>query len=371
MQLINGAQHNDFFEITIIQAELSKAKKTIVRDLLKILNGYGMFNRNDWNKSESTYRFPNGSYIEFIGLDSGDVGKGFRRDVVYFNELNKGGITLEAYMQFASRAKLVFADFNPDRRFFIHDEIIPDEDTDFLILTFQDNEHLPISEKKEILKYLEKGFYDTTLKGEALFNENNIKQKYWANKWRVYGLGLVGHLDGVIFTDWYIVPRIPPKAKYMSSGLDFGFSSHPTALVDRYYFNGKTIYDLAIYRAGYTNADIARIILDDKHITRRVFADEAEPKSIEEIRRFGINIQKAPKGRGSVNYGIDLLQEEPFYVTARSKDLIFELENYTWQVTKDGTADLKPVKAHDHAIDAIRYDKISTHRRHSGVYAFR
>lgn len=371
IQLINGAQHNDFFEITIVQAELSKAKKTIVRDFLKILNGYGLFNRQAWNKSESTYTFPNGSYIEFIGLDSGDVGKGFRRDVVYFNELNKGGITLEAYMQFASRARLVFADFNPDKRFFVHDEIIPDEDTDFLILTFHDNEYLPLSEKKEILKYLEKGFYNTQLQGEALFAEQNIKQKYWANKWRVYGLGLVGHLDGVIFTDWYVIPRVPPGAKYMSSGLDFGFSSHPAALVDRYEYNGKTIYDLVIYRAGLTNADLARIIKGDNKLTRRIFADGAEPKSIEEIRRFGINIQAAKKGPGSVNYGIDLLQEDPFYVTATSKDLIFELENYTWMVTKDGTADIKPIKAHDHAIDSIRYDKVSTHRRYSGQYAFR
>jgi len=332
--------------------------------------GYSIFERSRWNKSEWTYYFDNGSILEFIGLDSGDIGKGFRRDAVYFNELNKGGITLESYMQFASRSRLVFADFNPDRRFFIHDEIIPDEDTDFLVLTYSDNEYLPEGEKKEILKYLEKGFYNTKLEGESLFEESNIKQKYWANKWRVYGLGLVGHLDGVIFTDWYVIPRIPPEAKYVSSGLDFGFSSHPAALVDKYIYNGKTIYDLVIYRAGLHNSDIARII-KSSDFTRRVFADEAEPKSISEISRFGVNIFKAPKGRDSINYGIDLLQEETFYVTASSKDLIFELENYTWEIKRDGTADLKPVKAHDHAIDAIRYDKMATHRRYSGEYAFR
>jgi len=331
--------------------------------------GYDMFDRKAWNKSESVYTFPNGSYMEFIGLDSGDVGKGFRRNVVYFNELNKGGITLEAYMQFASRAQLVFSDFNPDRRFFVHDEIIPDEDTDFLTLTYNDNEYLPLSEKKEILKYLEKGFYDTLLQGEALFAEANIKHKYWANKWRVYGLGLVGHLDGVIFTDWYVVGRVPPEARYMSSGLDFGFSSHPAALIDKFHYNGKVIYDQAMYRVGMHNPDIAKIIQSSK-FRRNVFADEAEPKSISEIKRYGIRIRGAKKGRDSVNYGIDLLQSEPFYVTKRSTETIFELNNYTWDTARDGTGLTKPVKAHDHAIDAIRYDKVSTHKNYQGDFAF-
>jgi len=117
MIIQNHAQHNPNKEITIIQAELSKLKKTAMRDFEKIMRSFGMWERSRWNKTESTYTFPNNSYVEFIGLDNADVGKGFRRDVVYFNELNKGGITLDTFIQFSSRAAVTYADFNPDKKF--------------------------------------------------------------------------------------------------------------------------------------------------------------------------------------------------------------------------------------------------------------
>ena len=195
-------------EITIIQPELAKAKKTVVRDFEKVMRSLGFWERYRWNKSDSIYTFSNGSYIEFIGLDNASIGKGFRRDVVYFNEVNKGGITLDSYMQFASRAAQVIADYNPDRRFWMHDEVITDPDTDFIILTYADNEYLPTKEKKEILKYKEKGFYDTDR--EDLFSPSNIKSKYWSNKWKVYGLGVEGAIDGVVFDNWMELERVPP-----------------------------------------------------------------------------------------------------------------------------------------------------------------
>ena len=355
MILQNHAFHQPNKEITIIQAELSKLKKTAMRDFIKILKSYDLFDIRRWNKTDSIYTFPNGTYIEFLGLDKADVGKGFRRDILYFNELNKGGITLDAFMQFASRANLVFADFNPDRRFWLHDEIIPDSDTDFLILTYQDNEFLPHGERKAILKYREKGFFKWEgLTEKQLFAESNIKSKYWANKWRVYGLGLVGALDGLVFDNWSEIQSIPKEAVYIGTGLDFGYSNDPTAVTDIYKWNGKRILDEVCYRTGMVNSDIAKI-LKNKGM---VYADSAEPKSIEEIRRTGVNIKGATKGPDSIKYGITTMQDQEYLVTNRSVNLKTELRSYTWAVDKDGNVINKPIDMYNHLIDGIRYHEM-------------
>ena len=368
--LQNHAMHqskNDPKEITIIQGELSKLKKTAMRDFIKILKSYGLFDSNCWNKTDSIYTFPNGTYIEFLGMDKADVGKGFRRDILFFNELNKGGITLDAYMQFASRANLIFIDFNPDRRFWLHDEIIPDKDTDFLILTYEDNEYIPINEKKEILKYRDKGFYKWEgLSDKQLFKESNIKSKYWANKWRVYGLGLVGSLDGLIFDNWTEIESIPKEAEYIGTGLDFGYSNDPTAITDIYKWNNKRILDEVCYKTGMVNNDIARILKNKG----TVYADSAEPKSIEEIRRHGVDIRPATKGADSIKFGINTMQDQEYLVTRRSVNLKTELNSYTWATDRDGNVINKPIDMFNHLIDGIRYHEMETVGLKNQIFTF-
>jgi phage terminase large subunit len=365
--LINHCLHQRLKEVTIVQGELTKLKKTAMLDFLKIMKAYGLFIDNCWNKSESIYRFPNGSFIEFLGMDKADVGKGFRRDVLYFNEINKGGITLDAYVQFASRANMVYCDFNPDRKFWLHEEIITDPDTDFLILTYQDNEHLAEKEVTEILKYKEKGFYKYEgLTPVDLFKESNIKSKYWANKWRVYGLGLVGSLDGVIFSNWSEIRSVPEEARYIGTGLDFGYSNDPTAIVDVYTYNGKRILDEVCYRTRLVNSDIARY-LKGKGV---VYADSAEPKSIEEIRRTGVDIRPASKGPDSIAYGINTMQAQEYLVTKRSINLKMELQSYTWAVDRDGNLTTKPIDVYNHLCDGIRYHEMMTVGLDKGFFTF-
>lgn len=366
MIIQNYGMHNPNKEITIIQAELSKLKKTAMRDFQKILRSYGMWVEDDWNKTDSIYRLPNGTYFEFIGLDKADVGKGFRRDVVFFNELNKGGITLDTYIQFASRAVVTYIDFNPDRRFWLYDEIIPDADTDLLVLTHEDNEYLPYSERKQILKYKEKGFFNPELPLKILFEEENIKSKYWANKHKVYGLGITGALEGIVFDDWAVIDKIPLEADYLGSGLDFGYSNDPSVLIDVYRYNKQLIFDEVFYRTGLKNNQIAVLSEDFERpplkkgekpriIRRQIYADSAEPKSIDEIWDCGIAIYGAKKGPDSIRFGLSLLQENHFKVTARSLNVIGDLNNHTWAIDRDGNALNVPVKLYKHSPDAMRY----------------
>ena len=335
-------------EASILSSELSKMKRTVIRDYKKICRDWNVFKSDDdFNRSESKHDYDNGSYLDFLGADTTDVGKGFRRDLLYINEADKMGI--ETAVQFISRAKITIIDYNPDKLFW-GDEY--KNNNNFITLTFEDNEYLSKSEVKSILDYKEKGFYNPELDYPEIFEESNIKSKWWANKWKVYGLGLVGSLDGVVFDNWQIIESLPKEAQYKKSGLDFGYTNDPTTCIDKYELDGKIIYDEALYQKGLTNSEIASLIKDFK---RYVIADSAEPKSIKELNNFGIRTIGAIKGQDSISFGIQAIQEKPFFVTARSKNMIRELEKYTWAKDKNGNVLNVPIDAFNHCIDPIRY----------------
>ena len=217
-------------EASVLSSELSKMKKTVIRDYKKICKDWGLIqNYWDFNKTESKHEYFNESYLDFLGADVNDVGKGFRRGILYINEANK--MNIETAIQFISRAELTIIDYNPDALFW-GDEFI--NENNHLTLTYEDNEFLSESEVRAILEYKEKGFYNTELPTQLLFENTNIKNKYWSNKWRVYGLGLVGSLDGVVFTNWDIINEMPKEARKIGTGLDFGYTNDPTAIVDVY-----------------------------------------------------------------------------------------------------------------------------------------
>ena len=151
MLIIDYAHRNDKKKISIISAELSKMKKTVIKDFLDVMQDWNMLQLGTWNKTESTFTFKNGTFIEFLALDTHDVGKGMRRDLSYFNEANK--LIQEAYRQVASRCKLNIIDFNPDKLFWGHELI---DGQNFINLTFKDNEYLSKEEVESILDYYKK-----------------------------------------------------------------------------------------------------------------------------------------------------------------------------------------------------------------------
>ncbi len=337
-------------EATILSSELSKMKRTVIRDYKKICKDWGVLeNEHDFNKSESKHEYFNGSYLDFLGADVNDVGKGFRRDILYINEADK--MDVDTAVQFISRASLTIIDYNPDSLFWGDDFI---NENNFITLTFQDNEYLADSEVKSILDYKAKGFFNTDLPTESLFSDGNIKNKYWSNKWRVYGLGLVGNLDGVIFDNWSTIDEVPGDARLIGIGLDFGYTNDPTAAVEVYKYNGKRILNEIVYRTGMLNSDIAKVLPKNTF----VYADSAEPKSIEEIRRAGINIMPVTKGADSIIYGIQTMQTQEYLITSKSKNIINEFQKYIWQKDKRGDTQNKPCTKFNHAIDAIRYHEM-------------
>jgi len=232
-------------------------------------------------------------------------------------------------------------------------EILPQPNAEFLLLTYADNEALPKETLEDLQIKKQKAFFDCSLSDNLLFQGGNIKNAYWSNWWRVYGLGQIGSLEGVIFNNWKIIEEIPLGAKYVLTGLDFGFTNDPTAVIDKYVINNTPIYDEVLYEKQLTNSQIAKRLTDKK---RFIVADSAEPKSIAELSYLGLPIVGAKKGTDSVLFGIQTMQNyDVFYVTARSFNLISELRKYRWQTDRLGNNLNVPIDDFNHGIDAIRY----------------
>jgi phage terminase large subunit len=352
IQLIIQSLHSSPKEATVLSSELSKMKRTVMRDYTKICQDWGIMTGDSFNKSESKHEWTNGSYIDFLGADVNDVGKGFRRDILYINEADK--LDIDAATQFISRANLTLIDYNPDNHFWGDDYI---NENNFLRLTFEDNEFLSESEVKSILNYKERGFIKKDLPIEQLFESNNIMNKYWANKWRVYGLGLVGSLSGTVFNNWSKIDNIPTDAELLAYGLDWGYSQDPTCLIAMYKWNGKLIIDELIYRKGLINSELANIMRTlNLNMRVNIVADSAEPKSIADLKMYGFyNVIPAVKGADSVRNGINKLQEHDILITSRSTNTINEFQNYTWAKDRNGKETGEPIDAFNHAIDPARY----------------
>jgi len=329
-------------EVTICSSELSKLKGTAILDFLKILKDYNIYSLSNWNKSEMIYRFDNGSFVEFIGLDKTDVGKGRRRDYVFINETNK--VNIQSFTDITARAKKVICDFNPDAYFYLHDL---KTENNFISLTFKDNNFLPQKEVNNILEYYNRGY----------FPDGTIKNNYWANKWKVYGLGEIGSLDGVIFSNWQSIQSIPTDARLLGYGLDFGYSNDPTSIIEIYNYNGQRILNEICYQKELTNSQISKLI----PTKLPVYCDSAEPKSIVELKRLGVNSRPVTKGSDSINFGIQIIQEQNYLVTENSRNLITELQRYTWKTDKKTGEKLnQPIEDYNHAIDAFRYHEMET-----------
>lgn len=337
--LIDKAARHEGIEISVVAETIPHLRRGALKDFLKIMKWTGRFFEDRFNKSLLRYEFANGSVIEFFSADDSSKLRGARRDILYINECNN--VTFDSYNELAIRTrKEVYLDFNPSNEFWVHKELKDEPDSDFLILTYKDNEALDES----IITQIEKN------------KEKAKTSSYWANWWKVYGEGQLGMLEGVVFSNWKTIDTIPKEAKLLGIGLDFGYTNDPTAIIEIYNYNGQRIVNELVYQTGLLNSDIAKLL--PKHVI--VYADSSEPKSIDEIKRHGITIKGVTKGKDSINYGIDVIQRNEYLVTSNSSNLIKELRAYVWDTDKQGNRLNKPIDFNNHAIDAFRYHEMET-----------
>ena len=193
----------------------------------------------------------------------------------------------------------------------------------------------------------------------ALFEQMKIQNP---RRYSVEGEGNWGVSEGLIYENFVeqefdykeISKRKGAEAIF---GLDFGYTNDPTAFIcaiaDQ---EAKELYIFdEHYQKAMVNSEIASMIKYKGYAKEAIYADSAEPKSIEEIRRAGIpRIKDAAKGPDSIRNGIQFIQDYKIIVHPKCKNTLIELSNYCWE-TKDGIATNKPIDSYNHLMDALRY----------------
>jgi phage terminase large subunit len=321
--------------ITIVGQDIPNLKRGAIRDSQNIINSsdYIQSQITKYNSSDKIYYFKNNSIIEFASYENSQDAKNGKRDYLFINEAN--GIDYTIYSELELRtSKRIFIDYNPNFEFWVHTQVIPQNNTAYFISNFEHNPFISDSIVEGIKRLKDKDF----------------------QLWRVYGLGQTGKIEGLVF-DYYLVEEMPKHLDKIAYGMDFGFTNDPTTLVKVGLSDGKLYGQEIIYQTGLTNRDIDKL-LKENNIPKsfNIFADSADPKSIKELRLFGWNVLPADKGADSINYSIQLLKNYgSIHLTRDSINWIKEAKSYKWRELKDGSKTNQPIDAFNHCWDACRY----------------
>lgn len=319
--------------ITVVGQDIPNLKRGALRDFQQYVLCDESLSQQvaNYNKSERIYTFKNGSIMEFESYDDWQDAKNGKRDYLFINEAQ--GISYEVYTQLQVRTKSqTFIDYNPSAEFWVHEKVLtlPDTKRRLIISDYRHNPFCP----KSIIDNLE------SLKDID------------PDLWKVYGRGLTGKIEGLIYPNWTMIDKMP-EGDFVY-GLDFGFN-HPTALIRGLVdTDTMSIYlEEVIYESKLITQElIDRMTLAGVSPHAKIYADAARPETIEEIYRAGFNIEKADK---AVWDGINKVKSFRMHVTKHSANLIKELRSYKWKVDKSGKSLEEPVKFLDDGLDAARY----------------
>lgn len=203
------------------------------------------------------------------------------------------------------------------------------------------------------------GYMPQVIKDEIEDDKKNRPSLY-KHKW----LGEPSSMERKVYHDWQTIDTVPHEAKLMRRGMDFGYTNDPTVIISIYQYNGGYIIDQELYRKGMLNDQIASFLNNLHNSNTLVVGDSSEPKSIEEIRRYGVNIVGVKKVGGDDSlgnkksfkkYAIDYVQQQRISVTKRSEETWKEYCAYLYMEDRDGRILNDPEDGNDHAMDAILY----------------
>lgn len=319
---------------TIARATQVSLKNTILVDFKDIMNSMDLWESGTFNKVDNVYTFPNGSIIRFVGMDDTTSRlKGMKSDIALVDEVNS--VDIDPFEQLNIRLRdWVLCPYNP--------ELTPDhwilkyeerEDAKLLISNWRQNSFLDERTRKAIR--------DLKLTNPDLYE--------------IYSEGRIVEPKEKIFSEVKTYSGETPTTKEIYYGIDYGYSSDPTAVV-KVSVSGTTLYcEEVLYEKGLTNQDLAHL-LKTNDITRddAVVSDSSEPKSIQELNREGLHIVGVKKGAGSILYGIQKMKTFNILIKDTSENLIREWNNYKFKKDRSGNITNVPT-GDDHIIDALRY----------------
>ena len=320
--------------ISIVSHSLPHIKRGAYRDLRTIMESWKLWDDEAFRYTDFVYQFENGSYIELFGLEDEGKARGPGRDILFINEANL--IAKPLFDQLAMRTTgTIFLDWNPaDFVSWVYD-IADNQKNKRIHSTYRNNlSNLSANQVQMIESY------------------KDLPDDFW---WKVYGLGLRGASKEIIYTAWKKYTD-EPNSGDVFYGLDFGYTN-PSALVKITHYEGANYVEEILYERGLTLSDLTNRIKQILPKNALIYADSAEPKSIEELYRAGFNVKAAEK---DVWAGILSVKARPLYIHAKSVNLSNELQSYKWRKDKNDNIMEEPIKENDHLCDAMRY-AIFTH----------
>lgn len=333
-------------KILVIRKVARTLKDSCFQMVLDTLSKFKILSSCKINNTTFTIELPNGSTFLFKGLDDSEKIKSVAgiTDIVIeeATEITQDEFTqLDLRLRAKAANQQIYLMFNPVSKvnwcYKYWFENGKPENTKILKTTYKDNRFLPAD-------------YVASLERMKATN---------FTYWNIYANGEFCSLDKLIYTNWRISAEPVPANLFLLVGLDFGFVNDETALIiSRIDEENKKIYIVdEYYEKGKLNDEIAGIIKYKGIAKEVIIADAAEQKSIEEIRRAGVpRIKAAVKGQGSVLQGIQKLQQYELIVSPTCKNVIIELQNYSWKKDKaTGEYVNEAQDSYNHALDSLRY----------------
>tara|TARA_Y100000310_G_scaffold151656_1_gene151252 strand:+ start:1260 stop:2357 length:1098 start_codon:yes stop_codon:yes gene_type:complete len=322
--------------ISVVSESIPHLKRGVMRDFFNII-GESQDNNPRWSKTEFTYRWPKCS-MEFFGADDDSKVRGPRRDILFINEGNN--IPWETARGLDIRtSRFTIVDWNPVAEYWAHDYWLDNPDTAYSHSTYRDAAGV--------------------LPAQVVIDIEGYKDKD-PNWWNIYGLGLLGKVEGLVYPIFEQVDELPVGAVFY--GIDFGYASDPTVLVKNVVLGDKLYSKQMFYdNSGLTNGQIAQrlSLLDIQN--EPIYPDPAEPKSAEEIRQLGFNVIDSIKGKGSVEYGIQKVNNYYQAWTKDSLDCIKEQRSFRYiKDRQSGLYTERTTHQWSHGMDARRY-AVATH----------
>lgn len=307
---------------TIVAESVPFLKVGALRQFLEILHTENLYKENDFNRGNFTYQIGT-NIIEFKAYDQPSKAVGAKRDYLFINEAIN--VPYETFINLESRTNVcTWLDFNPSFEFWAHTKLLQSDRDDIAYVhsTYKDNEYLP----QKIIDTIER------------------YKDYDPNRYRVMGLGLIGTNEGQVFNNWHIADNFERgDNEKLVFGIDFGFTNDPSTCISVYKQNGELWVDEVLYGIGMTNLDISEALKQENLLkTDIIYADSAEPKSIDELRKRGWNVKPVKKGPNSIIQGIDVIKQYKINVSKRSVNLIRELRQYMWLKDMNGNYMNKP-----------------------------
>lgn len=330
--------------LSIVRKTLPALKGSVLRDLKEVLIMFDVYDPNAWHQADGYYQLGT-NLIEWFSIDDETKVRGRKRDYLFINEATE--VSHDEYIQLVLRtADMIVMDLNPSLwQSWIYD-LEGQDDVNYKIITYKDNPFLPQTQIQEIEKLKDRD----------------------PNLWRIFGLGLKGMPTKMVFTHQQLYYELPPDAKLLGYGIDWGYSD-PSTLVAVYKNDGGIYVEEKLYLKNVTIPDFIYKIKDlGLNLTDDFIADSANPQAIEELRRNHINCK--PVKKNSILHGIDLLKRNNFFVNVNSTNLLNELQSYIWKTDKNNNNLDEPVDNNNHLIDGIRYVLEMKLGRNTGVFVY-